>query len=99
MTHKDKKILLALCGRGVVLFKDFSDPFSKTWSVLSGLWKASCLDCDVREQDRPCGNTDDRTLLTPVNLKAVGFPDSTWLYENLNLPQIWLFRSLEYVMA
>lgn len=53
---------------------------------MSALCKASCLDSDVREQDSTCGNTDDRAQLTPVNLKAVGFPYSTWLCGELNPP-------------
>lgn len=79
MTHKDKMILLALYSSGVDYF--FSKP--ERWCHSH---KASCLDSDVREQDSTCGNTDDRTVLTPVNLKAVGFPNSTWLCEKLNPP-------------
>ncbi len=37
MRHKDKKIVLALCGGGVVLFGDYSDPFSKAGGVVSAL--------------------------------------------------------------
>lgn len=40
------------------------------------LGKVSCLYSDVREQDSPGGNTDDRTVLTPLNPNAVAFPNS-----------------------
>lgn len=35
--------------------------------VVSALGKVSCLYSDVREQDSTGGNTDDRTVLTPLN--------------------------------
>lgn len=41
---------------------------------LSALRKVSCLYSDVREQDSTGGNTDDRSVLTPLNPDAVAFP-------------------------
>lgn len=64
--------------------------YSHFLRVVLALGKLSCLYSDVREQDSTGGSTDDSTVLTPPNPKAVAFPNSG-LCENLS----GLFGSVE----
>lgn len=57
---------------------------------MSALGKVSCLYFDVREQDSTDGNTDERTVLTPLNPNAVVFPNSLVCVRNsLGFLGVW----------
>lgn len=65
----------------VILCRSIRRLWPRMWGcrLVSALCEASCLCSDVREQDSAGGNTDDRTLLTLLNLRTaapVRSPDS-----------------------